>query len=387
MASAKSKHRPQLVKPFWADRGGPGNRSFVDRPSPQGLREQWRIAFGDQTTAPVVGGDGTIFVGGFDKHLYAFSPQGDKVFKDKLVGPVMTDLAIGVGGIVFVAPHHRPPTGLETMLTAVDPSAPKDRVRWQAALGGVCRALLADADGGVVALSSRGVLHAYDEAGGERFAVTVAEPEWESGATCLSDGTVVTFGCAGGQWWVTGVTTTGEVRFRTAVPKVLARPTAMPDGGFWVVTMDGGLVRFDADGAETSRTPSVGASLQSSSISALPDGELRLALARRGEGRLLAFGAGGETRWAVEHPDGLSASPLAFSDGATLSSVLDGTLVSVDADGRSVWSLAVGPAADETGYTQGSPVVPRPEGGVVLRVDAPMSPTSDRQKCELVALG
>ena len=386
MAAAQPKHRPQLIAPCWPSPAGQGNRGFIDRPSPEPLAVRWRVAFTDQTTSPVVSGDGAVFVGGFDKHLYAFSPEGDKLFKDKLIGPVMTELAISAAGLVFVAPHHRPPTGLETRLLAIDPSAPKGRVRWEVSLGGVRRPLLAGDQGGVIALSSRGVLHAYDEAGRERFALTVGEPDWESGATSLIDGTIVTWSCADGQWWVTGVSPDGEVRFRSPTPRMLANPTALLDGGFWVVTLEAELLRFDARGVQIARQPGTSACLQRSSVSALPDGQLRLASDRRDQGQLKALSADGELRWTLDRPDGLSASPLVFADGGTLSWGLDGALIWVDAQGRVAWSVAVGSAALES-YTQRSYVAPCPQGGVVLRVDAPMSPQAVRQRCELVALG
>jgi len=382
---------PLLTEPFWPANGGIGNQNLLDRPSPPASRVDWRVPFKDQVTAPVVGGDGVIYVGGYDKNLYAFSPSGTLLMKDKLIGPVMTDLAIGASGLVFAAPHHRPPSGLETMLCAVDPSsAKKGRVMWSATFpGAVPGPLLPDREGGVVAVSSRAVVYSYDAEGRERFATKVGESD-PSGATILTDGTIVAVsrgpdrgGKAG--FLVTGLTPSGAVRFENPIPQTLSRATALADGGFWLFCSDGARLRFDAEGKLLASLPSLGERwVQSTSASVLPDGSLYAANGDRSAGALVVLDATGAVMGRVERGDGVPAAPLGLADGAALISVLDGTIVLVSATQAIVWSVAVGAPRNE--YGGSIPVVPRPEG-LVTRVDAAgASANAERQACELVGL-
>jgi outer membrane protein assembly factor BamB len=382
---AKTSHKPTLTEPFWPTSGGAGNRRLLQRPSPAALAVEWRVAFKDQITTPVVGGDGSIYVGGFDKHLYAFSPGGALVFKKKLIGPVLSDAAIGTTGLVFVAPHHRPPTGLETMLCAVDPTRPKNaEIVWSATFPGAARPLLPLADGGVVAVSSSGMLHGYDAAGAERFATRFGASS-STGATLLSDGTIVVIaedpdGCR-----VIGVAPDGGQRFAAPVPRTLAAATALDDGGFWLISADSSRRRFDADGREVAVLAPLGAGLfQSTSLGVMADGSLRVAKSVRGAGALFDLDPAGVVRGQLDRGDGVGP-PLGFLDGAALVAVQDGTVALITENREVAWSINVGAPASGASGTAPATVIPGPDRFVV-RVDCPTPGNSDREPCELVGL-
>lgn len=389
----RASHVIRSMPPCWSNSGGLGNQSFVERPSPTGLEIAWRLPFKDQVTAPVVGGDGTVYVGGYDKYLYAISPTGAVVFKDKLIGPVVSDLAIGTSGIVFVAPHHRPPAGLETQLAGIDPTQPKKgRTLWSVSFpGAVPGPLLPDREGGVVAVSSSAVVHAYDASGRERFQAKVGESD-PCGATMLADGLLVVIARGPDRdgrdgFSVTGVEPDGAIRFARPIPRAVARPTACTDGGFWVMGTEGALLRFDAAGDELVRLPPLsGVTFQSTSVSALPDGGLRMAIGKRGAGALVALDATGKETGRLQRDDGVASAPLGFVDGGVSFSAFDGTISLVSHTEEVAWSIDVAAPRPEHGIASDIPVVPCPDG-LVARVDAAnASPNAERQPCELIGL-
>ncbi len=385
--SSKTSPKPTLSPPFWPTCGGPGNRRLLERPAPSELTVEWRIAFKGQIGTPVIGGDGTIYVGGFDKHLYAFSPRGELVFKKKLIGLVMSDIAIGPTGLVFVAPHHRPSTGLETMLCAVDPTRPKnDEIVWSATFPGATWPLRPHPDGGVIAVSSAGVVYSYDAAGTQRFATKFAEAAW-SGASLLGDGTIVVIADATkNAFRVVGLAPDGTQRFAVPVPTTMAQPTVLADGGFWLLSTDSSRRRFDADGrvvAELTDPLTAGTFFQSG-LTVTPDGSLWAAKNQRSGGALFHLDPTGAVRGHIDRSDGVGA-PLSFADGAALVAVQDGTVVLVTADCEIAWSVTVGEPVSEAAGTTAPPVIPRPDG-FVTRVDKRTSGNSDREPCELVGL-
>lgn len=382
---AKTAPKITLSPPLWPTAGGPGQRRAVSRTSPAELTVAWRVAFKDQITPPVVGGDGTIYVGGFDKHLYAFSPAGALALKKKFIGPIMSDPAIGATGLIFVAPHHRPPTGLETTLCAIDPTRPKgDEIVWSVTFAGAARPLLPHPDGGVLAVSSGGVLHSVNAAGIERFAARFGESS-SVGPTLLSDGTTVVLAEEGRTTRVIGLAPDGGQRFAVTVPSTIAPATALDDGGFWLLSVDGARRRMDADGREVAVLPPLDASaFFQCGLALRPDGGLWVARSQRHAGALIDLDPTGAVRGQVSLGDGAGPA-LGFIDGAALVAARDGTLTLVTAEREIAWSLPVGDPASEASGATPAPVVPSLDG-FVTRVDGASSANSERQPCELVGL-
>jgi outer membrane protein assembly factor BamB len=68
---------------------------------------KWEFSTDEHITGPVLGFDGTVFIGSQDQHLYALNPQtGEINWKFKTNGPVNKSAAIGLNGLVYVGSSH-----------------------------------------------------------------------------------------------------------------------------------------------------------------------------------------------------------------------------------------------------------------------------------------
>ena len=64
----------------------------------------WEFETGGHVlSSPAIGSDGTVYVGSFDKKLYAINGKtGDKLWEFKTAGELLSSLALGSHGTVYV---------------------------------------------------------------------------------------------------------------------------------------------------------------------------------------------------------------------------------------------------------------------------------------------
>ena len=184
---------------------------------------------------------------------------------------------------------------------------------------------------------------------------------------------------------VIGLAPDGGQRFAVTVPSTLAPATALDDGGFWLLSVDGALRRMDAGGREVAVLPPIdaGAFFQCG-LALKPDGGLWVARSKRHAGALIDLDPTGAVRGQVSLGDG-AGPPLGFLDGAALVAARDGTLSLITAERAIAWSLPVGAPASEASGAAPPPVVPGRDG-FVTRVDGAISSNAEREPCELVGL-
>lgn len=121
--------------------------------SPHG-KIRWKVSTGDKVTAcPAIGVDGTIYVGSWDNHLYAVTPQGAVKWKVDLQGNVESP-ALDTDGTVYAVAANT--------LCAI---TSEGDVKWRFKLRGTGDPPLVDADGIVYVASQDNWLYAVTRGG------------------------------------------------------------------------------------------------------------------------------------------------------------------------------------------------------------------------------
>lgn len=268
----------------FAGPAGPVVRAVWSSPSPTG---------GVHTSAPVVAGDGSIYVGSKDGHLYAFNPDGSQPWAYRTGNEISGTPSLGPDGTIYVGSADR-------KLYAV---APDGRLKWTFTIGTavVFAAPAIGADGTVYVASLGGKLYALDPAtGAPQWAFTAGGPIRSSPALG-ADGTIY-FGAG--------------------------YPSA-PDGKVYAVAPDGGLKwAVQTTAAHVTSSPTVG-----------PDGRVYVG---SGDGRLYALTATGTVAWVFDtgtrRPFWYAGSALAL-DGTIYIGSTDGFLYAVRGDGMLKWKF------------------------------------------------
>lgn len=86
---------PGPPRQFRSDRRHTARSSYA---GPASSQLAWSVRTGDHVSAqPVIGEDGTIYVGSHDHHLYAISPEGEVRWRRDLGGPIYSTAALADG--------------------------------------------------------------------------------------------------------------------------------------------------------------------------------------------------------------------------------------------------------------------------------------------------
>lgn len=273
----------------------------------------WSVGTGGHVSAqPVVGDDGTIYVGSHDHHLYAISPAGE--------------------------------------------------VRWRRDLGGPIYSTAALADGRVYVGSDADFFFAIDGERGEVIWHLATDDDADTGIAIAPDGTLV-FG-AGSD--VIAVDREGEVRwrFRTGL-KVFSTPAIDDDGTVYVGSQDDYLYAIAPDGRmrwryhahdDVDGSPAIG---DDGTIYVGSDGE-----------RVHAVRRDGTLRWSADVGGDVRAPVGLGADGTVYASVFAPRprLVALDGEtGQERWGFATS-ASDSGGNVSSGALVDR-DGNVFFGAD------------------
>ena len=75
---------------------------------PQGHTARWALRLGDYVrSSPVIGGDGTIYIGSWDYHLHAIDPDGSDRWQGSTLDHVVSTPALARDGTVYIGSYDR----------------------------------------------------------------------------------------------------------------------------------------------------------------------------------------------------------------------------------------------------------------------------------------
>lgn len=301
---------PGPPRQFRHDRRSTGRSPYA---GPASAALAWSLGTGGHVSAqPVIGDDGTIYVGSHDHHLYAISREGE--------------------------------------------------LRWRRDLGGPIYSTAALADGRVYVGSDADFFFAIDAADGEVIWHLRTDDDADTGIAIAPDGTLV-FG-AGSDVFAVDPEGTVRWRFRTGL-KIFSSPAIDDDGTIYIGSQDDHLYAIAPDGRmrwryhardDVDGSPVIG---DDGTIYVGSDGE-----------RVHAVRRDGTRRWSADVEGDVRAPVGLGLDGTVYASVFAPRprLVALDADtGDERWSFATS-ASDSGGNVSSGALVDR-DGNLYFGAD------------------
>lgn len=250
---------------------------------------------------PVVGADGTVYIGSSDHRLYAINPDGTTEWTFETGGELWFSPALAADGTVYVAARMGE-RGDQGSLYALSPDG---TLLWEYDVGNQCGPVTVAPDSTVYvsAGAGDGTLTAVAPDGTRKW-VFAGVPEWQdlqdpSGATLGTDGTV----------------------YLTAASNPLEFGNV---GHLFALAPDGTLKWFLTDKSMT-YAPAVA-----------PDGTI---YAFSDDGILHAVSPEGREKWTFRVGSTVYGSPGVGADGAVYFASDGGWIYAVDPDGEKSWAL------------------------------------------------
>jgi outer membrane protein assembly factor BamB len=331
--------------------------------------EVWRFATGEAVLAsPAVARDGTIYVGSYDRNLYALRPDGTIKWTFPLPPPIYIYFAtytgifgspaLGADGTVYLAAENgrlhaiNPTNGLQKweyptmyMENAIysDPAVGPDGTIYFAFYEALSPAPTADH---LVALNPNGT---------RKWGYRTPAPIF-SDPTVGLDGTVYV-GCDNGHLYALNPTGTKKWEFNTGSNAITASAAIGSNGMIYVGVGSASNPRFyciNTNGT-TNWVFTVGSRVRSSPAIG-PDGTIYFGCDDR---RLYALNPDGTKRWDFSAGGAIGSSPAVAADGTVLFGADDGNVYALNAGGALQWTFATGD------YVYASPAI-TPEGTIYV---------------------
>lgn len=310
---------------------------------------RWTVeTAGPIRSSPVIGPDGTIYVGSEDMHLYAVRPDGQVAYKVKTEGPVRGAPAVGPDGTVYVG-------SLDAHLYAV---APDGAVKWKVRLGhdveGLSSAPAVTREAVYVNSTDKYLYALSPESGAQLWRVPTwefsavydpwEEPENDPGLASPAvapDGTIYV-GSFGEQFLA--ITPGGQVKWKTEVAEVTATPAIADDGTVYLGSLDDQTFRaFGPDGQL--RWTFTADGFIGSSAAVGDDGTVYFGTLK---GTVYALGPDGKEKWTYAIGAPVLASPALAADGTLYVAAYDGFVYALSPEGELRWKVEIGGQIDSS---------------------------------------
>ena len=317
-----------------------GRSPFIGPSSPV---QKWGIPTeGMIDSSPAIGADGTIYVGSFDGHLYAFNPDGTQQWAFPTGGVIWSSPAIGADGTIYVGSN-------DYHLYAINPDGTQ---KWTFKTGNAITASPAIGINGTIYIGSwDGNFHAINPDG---------TPLWvfPTGAVCSTspalgkDGTIYLWSNEN----LFAITTDGKQEWVISGYNYYhnwASPAIGGDGSIYIGSLDGNLYAINSDGKQEWAFPT-GKSIDSTPAIGL-DGTIYVGST---DDNLYAINPTGTRQWLFPTNNSIASSPAIGADGTIYVGSNDDNLYAINPDGMRQWvfptknSISSSPAigADGTIY-------------------------------------
>lgn len=314
--------------------GGPRHRGRAAAEGPAATPSvAWRFRTGARVFAsPVIGPDGTIFVGSVDGTFNALSPEGRLLWTYTASAPIFSSAAVSDAGHVYVGCD-------DGTFLAFHASG---RVLWSDRRDHPFDASPVIGDDGTVYIGGDGLL-AYTPRGGLRWRARTAGHVFSP--PVVHPRQVVIFGTDSGE--LHGVGVDGREAFRLDLSSpVLGGATVLETGAVVVATAAGEVLALDRAGVIRWRVRLDEEGIRSTPAVGL-DGNLYVGA---DSGRLYALDPeNGQVRWRFQTGGPLRASPVVDAAGRIIIGSQDHTVYALDPRGAVLWQLRLGGEIDSTG--------------------------------------
>ncbi len=331
-----------------------GNALFVNGDG--SVRARVALPGGPYTSAPAVGGDGTVYVAGRALHIHALNPDGSTRWQYTLAGGknrFLGGVALGPEGSVYATDSVRTTYALDGA-TGV--------LRWRLSVGKAGTAAATPTvgpDGTIYFATDKGYVHALNPSG---------TPRWSHDTGMALDlspvvgaNGVVYVVHAGGRQLQALDAASGAPRFSfTTAGAVYANPVLRADGSVYLAC-EAGLYGLDAEGRQRFYFPAVGGPFKSSPVLSADGTTAYVAVAGRS---LFALDADtGGQRWMYVAGGDIQAGPALDPKGNLAFGTDGGKLEVVSPVGQMVQRLVLSDAPTQAASAAAN-------GDLTLRVGA-----------------
>jgi outer membrane protein assembly factor BamB len=322
--------------------GAPGLAMFMAGPRHRGRsayegpatapQELWAFHTGARIFAsPVVGSDGTIYVGSIDGSFNALSPEGRVRWTYVGGGPIFSSAAVSSTGHVYVGCD-------DGSFLAFHPSG---RVLWSDRRSEAFDSSPVIGDDGSVYIGGEG-LHAFTPRGGRRWRIRTGTHIFSP--PVVHPRRLVVFGGPDGV--LRALHDDGREAFQVQLEGAIVGGATVLETGAIVVGSGGGqVVAIDRDGQQLWETREAGPVGSTPAVGL--DGNIYVTSEN---GRLSALSPEtGDLLWQVQTGGPLRASPMVDASGRIFIGSQDHYLYCLDPDGSIRWQHQLGGEIDSTG--------------------------------------
>ena len=301
--------------------------------------QKWAFETGDNvSSSPAIGSDGTIYVGSWDKKLYALNPDGTEKWAFETGNSVGSSPAIGSDGTIYVGSE-------DNKLYALNPDGTE---KWAFETGDyVSSSPAIGSDGTIYVGSYDGKLYAINPDGTEKWAFETGI-EVHSSPAIDSDGTIYA-GSDDHKLYAINPDGTEKWAFETG-DDVRSSPAIDSDGMIYVGSGDHKLYALNPDGTKKWAFETGNSVRTSPAIGS--DGTIYVASS---DNKLYGINPDGTEKWAFETGNNVSSSPAIGSDGTIYVGSGDHKFYALNPDGVLKWAFETGnnvsssPAIDSDG--------------------------------------
>ncbi|MDR3692404.1 MAG: PQQ-binding-like beta-propeller repeat protein [Fimbriimonas sp.] len=281
-------------------------------------------------STPVIGSDGTVYVGSYDHSLYALSPTGGVLWSYQTGASIDTTAALGTDGTIYLSSE-------DGYLYAIHPNG---NLFWRTYTGGPSywSSPAIDANGMIYVGSSDHNLYAIDSTGVIKWTYLTSPtgPGIESSPAIGSDGTIYVADQPGNLY---ALSATGQLKWsvKPGGTILIASPAIGPDGSVYVGSADGYLYAVSSNGtvewsyqtgAMVYSTPAIGS-----------DGSIYFGSS---DYYVRALTATGILKWSWYTGNVVSASPCIGADGTIYVGSFNGAFYAFSPTGAINWNVFLG---------------------------------------------
>jgi len=278
-------------------------------------------------SSPVLGADGTVYIGAEDGNLYALNANGTQKWAFATGAKIFACPALGVDGTVYVS-------SINGNFYAINPDGTQ---QWIYATGNFNSSPAVGADGTVYVGSYDHNVYAFNPDGSKRW-VFAAGNTIESAPVIGDDGTVY-ISAEDSYLYAINPDGTQKWAFATGDKTIYnSSPTLGADGTVYVVSDDGNLYAVQPDGTRK-WAYAIGCKTWASSPVVGVDGTVYVGSE---DGNFYAVKADGTKKWTLAYGNYINSSPAIGTDGTIYFGCWNYNLYAVNPDGTQKWVFPTG---------------------------------------------
>ncbi|UCH89619.1 MAG: PQQ-binding-like beta-propeller repeat protein [Thermoplasmata archaeon] len=289
----------------------------------------WKFETGGKVkSSPIIGPDGTIYVGSEDRYLYAINPDGSTKWKYKTWLNIESTPAISSDGTIYIFSK-------DGSLYAIDSNG---KVKWDfGGTGDGSTSPVIGPDGTIYHNMDRG-FYALNPNGTLKWKFDIGYL-YRSSPVISTDGSIY-FG-TNDYFYCLSANGALKWKFNQGNSEIITSPSIGFDGTIYI-NMAGHLYALNPDGTEKWKSNYGGGS---SSPAVGKDGTIYLAI-----GRVIAINPNGTTKWVFdpEFDVGKGSSPAIGSDGTIFVGSDDNYLCAINSDGTLKWKYKTGKSIESS---------------------------------------